>query len=561
MAWTHASTCRGLGEAWDTRRGWAAAVSFVRARSVLCALPLLRMCAQRASPWLTAPPLACACSAPKTLTSYEDGDKEDLDWKGLCDTLVDEATGKTRQGSRHDAKAAAAGGGGGGSSSKRASGVKRERRDAVEDEDEHGHNDRGSNGDDQAVHRSPHGGGGGSRARAEHKTAKRSTPGGKQQQQQKQKPQRQVVMEDPLAAEEEDVGMADAAAEEEERQQRRQRRRRQEGQDGGSSGGAEPPEEEEEAAAAAEREAQQRRKAKKQRRLQQQQQQQQDGEEPNEEMQEQEGGAAAAEREEEEEEPAEEFDPADLNARIERAVAASNAAARGAAAASVRERGLAGHVKAVRVVNFMCHEHFEMEFSSHVNFICGQNGSGKSAVLQALQICLGATARETGRGTNLRALIRSGCDEAVLRVTVWNTGDDAYQHERLGDWVTIERRIAKGGGAAANDAGAVQTTWRVLDQHGRVVKGATRRSLVDPLLDHLNVYADNPLCVMTQDRAREFLSSAAGSHRLLYKLFMDATMMGEFKAKLTRAQVRVFVCVGGGVVGWGAGGASLLWCG
>ena len=66
-------------------------------------------------------------------------------------------------------------------------------------------------------------------------------------------------------------------------------------------------------------------------------------------------------------------------------------------------------LRRIHLENFMCHEHFEMEFecgpltqmflwlhriyrtemhlpcSPYVNFICGANGSGKSAVLQAIQ--------------------------------------------------------------------------------------------------------------------------------------------------------------------------------
>jgi DNA repair exonuclease SbcCD ATPase subunit len=132
-----------------------------------------------------------------------------------------------------------------------------------------------------------------------------------------------------------------------------------------------------------------------------------------------------------------------------------------------------------------------------VNFICGENGSGKSAVLQALQICLGATARETGRGKNLRELIRTGCDEARLSVTLWNTGCDAYNHDRLGDWVTVERRVSKTGNTAG-DAGGVSSTWAVTCARTGRVKGATRKNLIEPMLDHLNIAAENPLCVMTQ---------------------------------------------------------------
>jgi hypothetical protein len=41
-----------------------------------------------------------------------------------------------------------------------------------------------------------------------------------------------------------------------------------------------------------------------------------------------------------------------------------------------------------------------------------------------------------------------------------------------------------------------------------------------------------------QDKAREFLSSVGQSKQILYRLFMDATLMGDFKGKLQTTQVR-----------------------
>lgn len=45
----------------------------------------------------------------------------------------------------------------------------------------------------------------------------------------------------------------------------------------------------------------------------------------------------------------------------------------------------------------MCHENFFLQFGPHVTFINGTNGSGKSAILQGLQFCLGMQAAKTGR--------------------------------------------------------------------------------------------------------------------------------------------------------------------
>lgn len=58
----------------------------------------------------------------------------------------------------------------------------------------------------------------------------------------------------------------------------------------------------------------------------------------------------------------------------------------------------------------MCHRKMSIALGPRVNYINGQNGSGKSAILAALQICLGARARTTHRGGKISDLIRQGHD-------------------------------------------------------------------------------------------------------------------------------------------------------
>lgn len=41
------------------------------------------------------------------------------------------------------------------------------------------------------------------------------------------------------------------------------------------------------------------------------------------------------------------------------------------------EESPSGYIKKVILRNFMCHEHFELELGSRLNFIVGNNGSGK----------------------------------------------------------------------------------------------------------------------------------------------------------------------------------------
>ena len=57
-------------------------------------------------------------------------------------------------------------------------------------------------------------------------------------------------------------------------------------------------------------------------------------------------------------------------------------------------------------------------FRKHVNFVSGKNGSGKSAILQAIQLCFGHTAFDTGRGKNLQGFIKTVMPGDLLSVAV-----------------------------------------------------------------------------------------------------------------------------------------------
>jgi len=53
----------------------------------------------------------------------------------------------------------------------------------------------------------------------------------------------------------------------------------------------------------------------------------------------------------------------------------------------------------------MCHEALEIKLNENVNFIVGRNGSGKSAILTALTVGLGARANVTSRGVSVKGFI------------------------------------------------------------------------------------------------------------------------------------------------------------
>lgn len=137
-----------------------------------------------------------------------------------------------------------------------------------------------------------------------------------------------------------------------------------------------------------------------------------------------------------------------------------------------------GIVHSIYVENFMCHRKLRVDLNRNINFIHGQNGSGKSAILAALQICLGAGARRTHRARNLKALVRQDPNnqptQAKIRVTVLNQGEDAFRHELFGDKITVERTVALKAG---------YNGYKMYDASMKEVSRS--RKDLDDMLDHL----------------------------------------------------------------------------
>lgn len=75
---------------------------------------------------------------------------------------------------------------------------------------------------------------------------------------------------------------------------------------------------------------------------------------------------------------------------------------------SCQSVNLAGTIARVEVVNFMCHKYLKVDFGPKINFVIGHNGSGKSAILTAITLCLGANASATNRGKSVSSFIKEG---------------------------------------------------------------------------------------------------------------------------------------------------------
>ena len=74
-----------------------------------------------------------------------------------------------------------------------------------------------------------------------------------------------------------------------------------------------------------------------------------------------------------------------------------------------------------------------------------------------------------------------------VKVTLSNTGEDAFERGRLGSRISLEKKLSRGTGGA---------TWKVYDERGRVVNDIKPKAV----LEHLGVDAANPLTIVTQAR-------------------------------------------------------------
>ncbi len=102
----------------------------------------------------------------------------------------------------------------------------------------------------------------------------------------------------------------------------------------------------------------------------------------------------------------------------------------------------AGSIESISLKNFLCHRRLTLSLDPHVNFIVGSNGSGKSAILTAITVCLGSRATFTQRGNSTKSLIREGEQTAQITLVIRNSGDGSYRPDLYPDSITIERTLS-----------------------------------------------------------------------------------------------------------------------
>ncbi|XP_065488237.1 structural maintenance of chromosomes protein 6 isoform X2 [Caloenas nicobarica] len=178
--------------------------------------------------------------------------------------------------------------------------------------------------------------------------------------------------------------------------------------------------------------------------------------------------------------------------------------------------GEVGIIESIQLKNFMCHSMLgPFQFGSNLNFVVGNNGSGKSSVLTALIVGLGGKATATNRGSSLKMFVRDGENSADISITLRNQGRDAFKPEVYGDSIIVSQHINLDG----------SRSYRLKSKSGTLI--SSKKEELIGILDHFNIQVDNPVSILTQEMSKHFLQSKNEGDK--YKFFMKATQLEQMK--------------------------------
>ncbi len=99
----------------------------------------------------------------------------------------------------------------------------------------------------------------------------------------------------------------------------------------------------------------------------------------------------------------------------------------------------------------------------------------------------------------------------VLSVKIKNTAASAYQQEVYGGSIIVERSFSRTGSSG----------FKLKTSTGRLM--STRKGDLEEICDYFALQIDNPMNVLTQDMARQFLNNSSPVEK--YKFFMKGTQL------------------------------------
>jgi len=179
-----------------------------------------------------------------------------------------------------------------------------------------------------------------------------------------------------------------------------------------------------------------------------------------------------------------------------------------------------GAIRSLKLVNFMCHESFELNFGSRVNFVIGPNGSGKSALLTAVVVVLGGRATTTSRAKRVNEFVMYGKKFAKIVCVLHNyekimEKDQAFKPDEYGKRIVIEKIIYN------------EDTSKLVLKNDKDKKVSERKQELDEILEHFGILINNPVIVLNQEISKSFLHSKKPEDK--FDLFMKATNLEQIE--------------------------------
>lgn len=98
-----------------------------------------------------------------------------------------------------------------------------------------------------------------------------------------------------------------------------------------------------------------------------------------------------------------------------------------------------------------------------------------------------------------------------MEIILYNEGFYAYKSEVYGRFITIQRHFTAAG----------SSSYKVRSETGEIISKSAKE--VQNITSYFNIQVENPVCILNQDMARNFLSTSNPQHK--YHLFVRATML------------------------------------
>ena len=138
----------------------------------------------------------------------------------------------------------------------------------------------------------------------------------------------------------------------------------------------------------------------------------------------------------------------------------------------------AGCIVRLRMVNFMHYHDQTVLPHPGFNVILGHNGSGKSAIVNAICIGLGGDIETLQRCDRLSTFVRRGADEAAITIELYNAEGDNWEVDC----------VISGRGKLA---------WTLAGKH-------VSKAQIEKLVEGLNIQTGNMCQFLPQDVVRSF---------------------------------------------------------